>query len=466
MVLNGVERGDLTGQAGAALAGLSLRQVRRLLAAYRKEGVAALAHGNRGRSPVHRLPEDTRERVVALAQGPYRGLNHHHLQELLEEREGLTLSRSSVWRILTGAGVPSPRRRRPPQHRCRRERYPQEGMLLQVDGSRHDWLQGRGPYLALVGAIDDATGSVPYALFREQEDGQGYLLLLQEIIGQKGIPLALYSDRHSIFQVNPKQAESLEEQLIGERQPTQVGRALQELGIQSIVALSPQAKGRIERLWGTFQDRLVSELRLAGANTLEEANQVLWEFLPRFNTRFAVPAARPGSAYRPPVSDLCLEEVLCFKYQRTVARDNTVKLGEHTLQLLPGPQRSSYARARIEVQERLDGSLVVAYQGQVIATKKAPPHAATLRARKGQRGEGLPEERRLNLEVCPEIENAQRPLREHPHKEKGTAGEPDVPSSPYNPSIPQLGRGKAPVHKPGPHHPWRKAPVVTKSLNR
>jgi hypothetical protein len=126
-------------------------------------------------------------------------------------------------------------------------------MLLQIDGSRHDWLQGRGPYLTLVGAIDDATGTVPYALFREQEDAQGYFLLLQGIVGTKGIPLALYSDRHGIFQVNLKQPENLEEQLAGERQPTQVGRALKELGIQSILALSPQAKGRIERLWGTFQ---------------------------------------------------------------------------------------------------------------------------------------------------------------------------------------------------------------------
>jgi|TARA_B100001971_G_scaffold176487_1_gene170541 hypothetical protein len=339
-------------------------------------------------------------------------------------------------------------------------------MLLQVDGSRHDWLQGRGPYLTLVGAIDDATGSVPYALFREQEDAQGYLMLLQEIIERKGIPLALYSDRHSIFQVNAKQAESLDEQLAGQRQPTQVGRAMKELGIQSIVALSPQAKGRIERLWGTFQDRLVSELRLAGATTLEEANQVLWDFLPRFNARFAVPPSQSGSAYHSLEPGTCLEEVLCFKYQRTVAKDNTVKLGEHTLQLLPGTERHSYTRARVEVQERLDGSLVVAFQGQVIATRKAPPHPATLRARKGLRGEGLPGGHRLNLEVCPEVEDAQRCPREHPHKEKGTAGEPDVPSSPYNPSIPRLRAAKAPAHKPGPHHPWRKPLVVTKSLNR
>ncbi|MEK7777730.1 MAG: integrase, partial [Chloroflexota bacterium] len=212
--------------------------------------------------------------------------------------------------------------------------------------------------LTIVAAIDDATGTVPYALFREQEDAHGYFLLLQGIIQRKGIPLALYSDRHGIFLVNRKQTESLDEQLAGERHPTQFGRALQQLGIQSILAHSPQAKGRIERMWGTFQDRLVAELRLAGVTTMQEANQVLWGYLPRFNTRFGVPAANSGSAYRPTPTKLDLASVLCFQYQRTVAKDNTVRLGEHTLQLLPGPERTSYARARVQIQERLDGSLV------------------------------------------------------------------------------------------------------------
>jgi len=320
-------------------------------------------------------------------------------------------------------------------------------MLLQVDGSRHDWLQGRGPYLTLVGAIDDADGTVPYALFREQEDAQGYLLLLREIIKRRGVPLAIYSDRHGIFQVNPKQPESLEEQLAGERQPTQVGRALKELGIQSIRALSPQAKGRIERLWGTFQDRLVAELRLAGATTMEEANQVLWAFLPRFNDRFGVPAAQPGLAYRP-AAGLDLDGVLCFKYQRTVAKDNTVKLGEHTLQLLPGPHRFSYARARVELQERLDGSVVAAYQGKVIATKEAPPLPATLRARKGSRGEAPAPPFGLSLGVSP----------------NGAQGKGVAVLSPEDEDTrPQA--GKAPTHRPGPQHPWRRPLVVTKSLN-
>jgi hypothetical protein len=324
-------------------------------------------------------------------------------------------------------------------------------MLLQVDGSRHDWLEGRGPYLSLVGAIDDATGTVPYALFREQEDAQGYFLLLREIIGNKGIPLALYSDRHSIFSVNPKQRESLEEQLVGERQPTQVGRALKELGVQSILALSPQAKGRIERLWGTWQDRLVTELRLAGATTLEEANQVLGEFLPRFNARFAVPPAQPGSAYRLLEPGLCLEGVLCFKYQRTVAKDNTVRLEGRTLQLLPGLDRLSYAHARVEVQECLDGSLVVRYQGKVLATQDAPARAGTLRARKGARAPSAQDGLRVGVSPGPF----------HPNGAQGSG----VPGLGPDPEDARLQAGNLAPHKPGPNHPWRKPFLLTKSLN-
>ena len=145
------------------------------------------------------------------------------------------------------------RRRRAPRRYSRRERYPQEGMLLQIDGSRHDWLQGRGPHPTLVGAVDDATGTVPFALFRQQEDAHGYMLMLEGIINRHGVPLALYNDRHGLFQRSPKEPESLDEQLRGRRDPTQFGRALEELDIRLIMAHTPQAKGRIERAWDTFQ---------------------------------------------------------------------------------------------------------------------------------------------------------------------------------------------------------------------
>jgi len=173
-------------QAAEAL-GISLRHTRRLLAAYRKEGAQALAHGNRGRKPPNILDDDLRRKTVELARTTYQGFNNSHFTELLSEREGINLSRSTIRRILLGEGIRSPRKRRPPKHRSRRERYPREGMLLQIDGSRDDWLEGRGPYLTLIGAIDDATGIVPWAVFRYQEDAQGYVLLLQHIVMDYGV---------------------------------------------------------------------------------------------------------------------------------------------------------------------------------------------------------------------------------------------------------------------------------------
>ena len=183
-------------------------------------------------------------------------------------------------------------------------------------------MEGRGPRLTLIGAIDDATGEVPYALFRLEEDAQGYFLLLQHIVATHGpSPWEGYRDRHSIFETPPRQKEPLEEQLVDKREPTQLGRLLEELGITSIPSYSPQARGRIERLWGTFQDRLVSELRLAGAQNIAQANQMMQDFLPRYNSRFALPASQPGPAYRPPVPGFIPQEVFCFKYQRTVGAD-------------------------------------------------------------------------------------------------------------------------------------------------
>ncbi len=379
MVLNQVMVGELSmNQAGEVL-DLSVRQVKRLVARCRKEGTQALAHGNKGRKPKHALDESTKKKVADLAGSKYTGVNTQHFTELLAEREEIVISRSSVRRILLDVGLTSPRKRRPPKHRSRRERWSQEGMLLQIDGSHHDWLKGRGPYLTLVGAIDDATGKVPYALFREQEDAQGYFLLLSHIVIKEGIPLALYHDRHGIFLRSPKDSEILEEQLTGDRAPTQFGRLLKELGIASIPASSPQAKGRIERLWGTFQDRLTSELRLAGAKTIEEANQVLWDFLPRYNSKFAVQPPQPGSAYRQPEQGFIPEEIFSFKYQRTVGQDNVVRFRDYRLQIEPSNERSSYARVRVEVHERMDGSIAVYYQGHCLVTKSAPPEAPVLR---------------------------------------------------------------------------------------
>lgn len=375
--MNHVLEGRLTVREAALILGVSERHTWRMLAAYREEGAAALAHGNRGRRPVNAVAEAVRQQVIELARTRYTGVNHTHFTELLAEREGLDLSRSTVRNILTRAGMQSPRRRRPPRHRVRRERFPQEGMLLQIDGSPHDWLEERGPRLMLLLAVDDATSKVPAALFREQEDALGYFQLLKMVIEHKGIPMALYNDRHAVFwDVRASRARHAGES--GKRGLTQFGRALQELGVGQVFARSPQAKGRVERTGGTFQDRLLSELRLAGARTMEEANRVLDDFLPRYNERFGIPAAQAGSAYRPVPPGLKLDAILCLKYQRKVARDNTVQFSWRTLQLLPPPDHASYAGARVEVRQRMDGTLCVVHQGRTIPTREAPPRRSAL----------------------------------------------------------------------------------------
>ncbi len=256
---------------------------------------------------------------------------------------------------------------------------PQAGLLLQVDGSRHDWLQGRGPRMTLVGGIDDASGTVTGATFREQEDAAGYLEILRDTARRHGVPAAVYRDRHTIFETSDR-ALTLEEQLADVRLPTQVGHALDELGIVSIAAHSPQAKGRIERLWGTFQDRLVTELRLAQAKDREAANRVLAAFLPRFNRRFTVAPLDPTPAWRPAHGRAALERICCLKYRRVVANDHTVRAGASILQLPARADHRSYAGTRVELQLRLDGRMVVWDGQRELLAVTAPADAIQLRA--------------------------------------------------------------------------------------
>src|SRR4030042_1445082 len=298
-LLNEIERRHITGKQGAEILQVSLRHFRRILAAYRKGGAAARAHGNRGRKPAHALDESVKVQVLTMAKIKYAGFNTQHFTEMLAERERINLSRSSVRRILLNGGIASPRKGGAPRHRSRRERFAQEGMLLQIDASHHDWLEGRGPKMALVGAIDDATGKVVDAFFREQEDSAGYFHLLRHILVTAGVPHAVYHDGHTIFESPDGEEPTIEEQLAGKHKHlTQFGRLLNELGVTSIRSRSPQARGRVERLWGTFQDRLVSELRLASVSTLEKANHFLQAYLPKHNRNFAVPARQPGLGYR------------------------------------------------------------------------------------------------------------------------------------------------------------------------
>ena len=370
-VLNSLLAEHMTLDQAATLMGVSPRHTRRILAAYREQGATALAHGHRGRKPPNSTPETVATAAVHLARTRYAGANHTHLSELLSEREGIDIGRTTLRCILVNAGLSIPRRRRLPKHRARRQRLPREGMLIQMDGSHHPWLGDQVAPFTLLIAVDDATGTTVDALFCEKEDAHSYFLLTQGLLQRRGLPVALYTDRHGVFRHTRGSG------LPG--MPTQFSRAMDELGIQMIFALSPQAKGRVERTAGTFQDRLVTELRLAGASSIGGANCVLEQFLPRFNQRFQVPPLCPEPAFRPLDPELCLEQVLCFKHRRTVARDNTVRFQLHILQLLPGPERPSYAGVAVEVLEGLDGRLTVRHEGRIVAAQEAPPSPVFLR---------------------------------------------------------------------------------------
>jgi transposase len=390
MICTAVLSGEVERSAAAVFLGISARQLRRVVAAYRAAGPAGLVHGNRGRSPAGTLSGEQREQIVVLARERYAGVNDTHLHELLERDEGITVSRSTVRRLRVGAGLARPRTRRAPKHRSRRERMARAGMLVQIDGSQHRWLGADAPLVVVLAAIDDATGTVVGAVFREQEDAAGYLELLLALVTGVGCPRAVYHDQHGIFVRPARERESLAEQLRGARDLTQVGRALQQLGIGSVRAHSPQAKGRVERLFGTLQDRLVVELRLAGITTLAQATAFLPGFLERFNTRFAVPAVEPEAAYQPLPAGCDPWQICCLSYPRTVANDGTISFAGQRLQLHPAPRRGSLARAVVEVREHLDGSLSIWQQDQRIATTPAPPDAPRLRARGGPRASGVP----------------------------------------------------------------------------
>ena len=422
-VLNHVLADELTVEAAAQVLELSIRQTRRLVERYRSAGAGGLIHGNRGRVPANRLDDATRARVVQLAQTTYAGFNPVHFAETLaEETDELDLSARTIRRILAAGGIAPTRTRRPPRHRSRRERMPREGQLLQVDGSRHDWLEGRGPWLTLIGGIDDATSLVTGGIFRAQEDAAGYLITLTQTTERFGLPSALYSDLHGIFVKDPNRPPTLAEQLTGKRSLTQVGRALDDAGIGWIGAHSPQAKGRIERVWGTLQDRLVSELRRRRAATIEEANEVLAAYLPRHNRRFAVPAAIKEPAWRAWADGLVAASVFAFHYPRKVAHDATISWDGVPLALPRRQDGRSWAGRVVTLEERLDSSLWVNHQGRCYPLAPAPLEPRTLRVR-----------------------DLRRPSPEAP----------DQPPRPAPPAAPSSG----PV-KPASTHPWRRYPAV------
>ena len=390
-VLQRLERGTLTMGEAAQVLRLSIRQVRRLRRRAERDGRQVVLHGNRGRAPTHTLAPATRERIVALRRTTYRDFNDTHFTEKLALLvPPLGVSVRTVRRILRAAGIGAVGRRRPRQHRRRRERKAQRGLMLLWDGSRHAWLEERGPVLTLVGAIDDASSELlPGAHFVDQECAAAYLQRVHVLATECGLPASIYMDQHGALKRNDDHW-TLAEELRGQQDPTQVGQALEALGITAIYALSPQAKGRVERLWGTLQDRLVSELRLAGATTAAEANAILDRYRPEHNHRFAIAPADTASAWRPVRRDLDLTRLCSFCYAATVLKDNTVRLGGLVIDIPPGPRRRSYADRRVEVRQLLDGTWRV-YLGDALIATAAATAARELRAlKRRKRGRGAP----------------------------------------------------------------------------
>jgi hypothetical protein len=360
-------------EEGALATGFTERWIRALVASFKDRGDLALVHGNTGRAPSNKLSDGLVERVLRLRRTKYGGFNDHHFQEKLKEQETVAVSRASVQRVLRGGGIPAVQSRRSAKHRRRRDRKPQVGMMILWDGSPHDWLEDRGPRLCLMGAVDDATSELlPGAHFLEQECAAGYLRVLRDIAVEKGLPQSGYMDKHGALRRNDSHW-TLAEELRGAQDPTHVERALKTLGVEVIYAHSPQAKGRVERGWATHQDRLTSELRLAGASTVEEANAVLAWYRLDHNRRFAIAPREATPAWRPLHPSTDLDWVCAFAYEATVGNDNSVRIGGVVIDIPPGPRQRSYAKATVEVRQLLDGTWRVHHRGSCIAATKTTP---------------------------------------------------------------------------------------------
>jgi transposase len=343
----------------------SERTVYRMQARLLDQGIEGLVHGNKGRPSRRATAEKVKKRILKLVAGKYADINDTHLVEILEREEGIVISREVLRQTLRGAGVKPKRRRRSPKYRSRRERKPAFGMMLQIDASPHTWLEERGPWLTLVGAIDDAT-NFRWARFVETENTWAYLDLMGQIFASHGLPRSLYSDRHSVFFVTRE--PTIVEQLTDSPPLTQFGRAMLEFDVRVIPASSPQAKGRVERMWGVLQDRLVVALRLAGAKTIEQANAVLEVFLADFNRRFHVEPKDAASLFRPAPARSRLDRILCLKDKRVVAKDHTVSFESLILQIPPSKRFHSLAGRRVEVLQLSDGSIRIEHRDRCVAT--------------------------------------------------------------------------------------------------
>ena len=347
----------LTQIKAGALLGLTARHVRRLLQRVRQEGDRGLVHRGRGTPSNRRLPEKVKAMVLRLYAQRYGDFGPTLAAEKLAERHGITLSDETLRGWLRDAGIDHFQRRKRP-HRAWRERKAHVGELLQLDGSHHDWFEGRGPRCVLMAYIDDASSRV-LARFYEYEGTIPAMDSFQHYVTRYGIPLAVYADRHTTYQSPAK--PTVEEQLAGREPMSQFGRALSELGVELIPAHSPQAKGRVERLFKTFQDRLIKEMRLAGVSTLDEANRFLEDYLPIYNQRFSVQPAQAADLHRPRPAGCDLDRILCLKTTRCLRKDFTIAHQGRLYQI-----HDTVRAPHVLVEERIDGTMRITHQGRTL----------------------------------------------------------------------------------------------------
>jgi transposase len=353
----------LTWIEAAEIAGMSVRNRQRMRERYREHGYNGLFDLRRGKVSYHRVPLETAEKVLSLYRDKYPDFNVRHFHEKLKETEGIALSYSWVKQALPGAGLVARRKKRG-AHRRRRPRRPLPGMLLHIDGSKHRWFQDDRFYDLLV-ILDDATSEIYYAQLVQEESTRTVMTALREVIERKGLFCALYSDRASHFFVTPKAGEPVDKSRL-----TQVGRALKELQIQMIPAYSPQARGRSERSFGTWQARLPQELRLAGVATLEQANRFLRErYLAEFNHKFTVKAAERGTAFRRCArSDL--DGIFSIQTERIVGKDNTVAIRDQWWQLDKTRWRHTLAGQTVTIHQHLDATVSIRYGPHIVGRGK------------------------------------------------------------------------------------------------
>jgi transposase len=381
-VLRRVLDGTISLMEAAAYMGVSYRQAKRLRKKA-EEGLAALAHGNRGRESSNRLADGLRSQVLTLSQEKYSLFNDTHFTEQLPG-EGIDVCRETVRRIRREAGIAPKRKRKVRKHHRRRPRKTSEGLMMLWDGSPHRWFGPDAPACCLMAGIDDATGEILGLLFCEHECSWGYFSLLRQVVNRWGVPCSVYQDKHGTLKRNDDWW-SLEEELAGEREPTQVGLALRDLGIEPIFANSPQAKGRVEKLFETLQDRLVAQMDLLGIKEIEAANAYLLDvYIQEFNNQFAVKS--PGEhRWRRLHPSVDLDKICSFRYRAKVANDNAVRFCGMVFDIEPGPGQRSYAGIQADLRQMLDGSWRIYHQdeliGQTASTEVGEPVKAKRRHR-------------------------------------------------------------------------------------